>query len=84
MCISRVWTAKSYIDYHVAFSPILLGYSYQPLVKRVNDAIKSCDLFGVGMTEFEIELAKELWLFRHFNGQLGEIKWVRKDRDHER
>lgn len=51
---------NEYIDYHAAFGPILLGHSYEPVSRRVLDALQEIDLIGVGTTEWEIRLAQKI------------------------
>lgn len=50
---------KRYIDYRLAFGPIILGHSYPPVVERVQEAIKHGTLFA-WTTEPEIELAEKI------------------------
>lgn len=51
---------KRYIDNHAAFAPIVLGHCYPEVVKRVVETIQQTDLYGVGTTELELELAKKI------------------------
>lgn len=49
-----------YIDYHAAFGPFVLGHCHPFVTERVREAIGSTDLFGVGATELEAELAEKI------------------------
>src|SRR5690554_2884851 len=49
-----------YIDYHAAFGPFVLGHAYPAVVDRVKEAISTMDLFGVGATEPEVQLAEKI------------------------
>ncbi len=49
-----------YIDYHAAFGPFVLGHCYPSVTERVREAIGHSDLFGVGATEGEVELAEKV------------------------
>lgn len=67
LCIRRaqgayLWdeNAKRYIDFHAAFSPIVLGHCYPAVVERVVETIRQADLYGVGTTYLEVELAKKI------------------------
>lgn len=67
LCVRRGWGAyfedhdgRRYIDYHSAYGAILLGHSYGPVVERVAAAAQDTVLFGVGVTEGEVELARKL------------------------
>ncbi len=66
MVISRgegtyIWDAdgKRYIDYRLAFGPIILGHSYPPVVKRVQEAIQHGTLFA-WTTPLEIDVAERI------------------------
>ncbi len=56
-----IWDAddKRYIDYRLAFGPIILGHSYPPVVKRVQEAIQHGTLFA-WTTPLEIEVAERI------------------------
>jgi glutamate-1-semialdehyde 2,1-aminomutase len=49
-----------YIDYHGAYGPILLGHSYPAVNERVRAVMDEQVLFGVGVTELEVELAEKV------------------------
>jgi len=51
---------KKYIDYHAAYGAILLGHSYPAVTERVIKAVNDSVLFGVAVTEPEVELARKL------------------------
>ena len=51
---------KTYIDYHLAYSPIILGHAYDPVDDAVCEAVRDGVLFGVGVTEREVELAERI------------------------
>lgn len=56
-----IWDAdgKCYIDYRLAFGPIILGHSYPPVVKRVREAIGNGTLFA-WTTPLEIQVAERI------------------------
>lgn len=67
LCVRRsrgayLWDVddKRYIDYHAAFSPIILGHAFPAVIDRVIDTIKRTDLYGVSTTELELEVAKKI------------------------
>jgi glutamate-1-semialdehyde 2,1-aminomutase len=51
---------NQYIDYHAAFGPFVLGHCYPSVNAKVIEAIGRADLFGVGATELEVELAQKI------------------------
>jgi len=51
---------RSYIDFHAAFGPILLGHNFPAVNSKVAEAMQEIDLVGVGTTELEIELARRI------------------------
>src|SRR5918997_1225859 len=51
---------RRFIDYHAAYGAILLGHSHPAVVARVADAIERTVLFGVGVTEAEVALARKI------------------------
>jgi glutamate-1-semialdehyde 2,1-aminomutase len=51
---------RSYIDYHAAYGPIVLGHSYPDVIAAVKCTIDNTVLFGLGVTEAEYELATKI------------------------
>lgn len=51
---------NKYIDYHAAFGPFVLGHCFPSVTKKVTETIQNADLFGVGATEYEVELATKI------------------------
>ncbi len=51
---------NSYIDYHAAFGPIILGHNFEAVNRRVREVMQRVDLVGVGTTDLEIELARKI------------------------
>ncbi|CDQ38677.1 aspartate aminotransferase family protein [Virgibacillus salexigens] len=49
-----------FIDYQAAFGPFILGHNYPYVNNKVTETIARTDLFGVGTTDIEIELAKKI------------------------
>jgi glutamate-1-semialdehyde 2,1-aminomutase len=49
-----------YVDYHAAYGAVFLGHSHPAVVGRVAEATRDAVLFGVGVTEAEVELARKL------------------------
>lgn len=56
-----VWDVdgKRYIDYRLAFGPIILGHGYGPVVERVAEAIQHGTIFA-WTTPLEIEVAERI------------------------
>lgn len=54
------WNDKRYIDYNAAWGPHILGYNHPVVVEAVQKAVANYDLYGVGVTELEIELAERV------------------------
>jgi glutamate-1-semialdehyde 2,1-aminomutase len=51
---------RRYTDYHAAYGAIFLGHSDPEVNERVARAIEHRVLFGVGVTEAEVELARRI------------------------
>ena len=51
---------RRYTDYHAAYGAIFLGHSHPAVTERVAGAIRDTVLFGVGVTEAEVALARKL------------------------
>jgi len=51
---------NSYLDYHAAFGPIVLGHNDPAVNAAVVEALKGVDMVGVGVTEREVELAEKV------------------------
>jgi glutamate-1-semialdehyde 2,1-aminomutase len=51
---------RRFVDYHAAYGAILLGHSHPAVVERVARAIQTTVLFGVGVTEAEVALARKI------------------------
>ncbi|MFZ2052040.1 MAG: aspartate aminotransferase family protein [Solirubrobacteraceae bacterium] len=51
---------RRYTDYHAAYGPIVLGHSHPTVIERVTEAIRDTVLFGLGVTEAELELARKI------------------------
>ena len=51
---------RRYIDYHAAYGAIFLGHSHPAVTERVSRAMRERVLFGVGVTEAEVELAGKI------------------------
>jgi glutamate-1-semialdehyde 2,1-aminomutase len=67
MCFARgqgayLWdvAGRRYIDYHAAYGAILLGHSHPAVTERVAAVIGERVLFGVGVTEGEVALARKI------------------------
>jgi glutamate-1-semialdehyde 2,1-aminomutase len=58
----RIETAdgRRLIDYHAAYGAVLLGHAYPPVVQSVAEAVRDGVLFGLGVTEPEVELAERI------------------------
>ena len=56
-----IWDADDnrYIDYRMAFGPVILGHGYQPVVDRVAEAIQGGNLFA-WTTPLEIDVAERI------------------------
>ena len=51
---------RTYIDFHAAFGPPLLGHGDADVDRAAAEAVRRVDLMGVGITELEVELAERL------------------------
>ncbi len=51
---------RSYVDFHAAFGPPLLGHGDADVDRAAAEAIRRVGLMGVGITELEVELAERL------------------------
>ena len=51
---------NTYLDYHAAFGPIVLGHNDPTVNAAVVEALNGPDMVGVGVTEREIELAEKV------------------------
>ena len=51
---------QSYLDYHAAFGPIVLGHNHPQVNQAVSDAMRQIDIIGAGVTEAEIRLAEAI------------------------
>jgi glutamate-1-semialdehyde 2,1-aminomutase len=51
---------RRYIDYHAAYGAIFLGHSHPAVTERVSRAMRETVLFGVGVTEAEVALARKI------------------------
>ena len=51
---------RRYIDLHAAYGAIILGHSHPAVTERVARAMTDRVLFGVGVTEAEVELAERI------------------------
>lgn len=49
-----------YLDYHAAFGAILLGHNAPVVDSAVQKVIGKIDMFGLGVTELEVELAQRV------------------------
>src|SRR3954451_24147541 len=51
---------RRYVDYHAAYGAVFLGHSDPGVNARVAAAMRDTVLFGVGVTEAEVELARAI------------------------
>jgi glutamate-1-semialdehyde 2,1-aminomutase len=51
---------RRFVDYHAAYGAIFLGHSHPAVIERVSAAMRESVLFGVGVTEAEVELARRI------------------------
>jgi glutamate-1-semialdehyde 2,1-aminomutase len=51
---------RRFVDYHAAYGAVFLGHSHPAVTARVAHAIETTVLFGVGVTEAEVALARKL------------------------
>lgn len=51
---------QTYLDYHAAFGPIVLGHNDPAVNEAVRRALDGPDMVGVGITEQEIRLAEKV------------------------
>jgi len=51
---------NKYVDLNAAWAACILGHRYDEVDNAVIDAIKDCDLIGLGTTEYEVALAEKI------------------------
>jgi len=51
---------REFIDFHAAYSAVILGHSHPAVTEAVSRAVESRVLFGLGVTDAEVELAELL------------------------
>ncbi|PYI56622.1 aspartate aminotransferase family protein [Paenibacillus flagellatus] len=51
---------NKYIDYQAAFGPFILGHNHPYVNGKVIEALGRTDLYGVGCTDLEVELARKI------------------------
>ena len=51
---------RRYTDYHAAYGAVFLGHSHPEVTERVAHAMRERVLFGVGVTESEVALARKI------------------------
>lgn len=51
---------NTFLDYHAAFGPIVLGHNHPGVNAAVAEALNGVDMVGVGVTEAEIRLAEKV------------------------
>jgi glutamate-1-semialdehyde 2,1-aminomutase len=51
---------KRYLDYHLAFGPLILGHNHARVNAAVRAITERIDLIGVGVTDIEVELAETI------------------------
>jgi glutamate-1-semialdehyde 2,1-aminomutase len=51
---------REFIDFHAAYSAVVLGHSHPEVTEAVSHAIRSRVLLGLGVTDAEVELAERL------------------------
>ncbi len=51
---------NTYIDYHNAFGPVILGHAHPAVVERASAAMRTLDLVGSGFTGGEVALCKKI------------------------
>ncbi|HZV74168.1 MAG TPA: aspartate aminotransferase family protein [Conexibacter sp.] len=59
---SRLWDAdgREFLDFHAAYSAVVLGHSHPAVTAAVAKRIEDLVLVGIGATEGEVELAERL------------------------
>lgn len=50
----------TYVDYHAAYGPVILGHADADVLAAFVDAYRSVDIVGLGVTEVEVELAEKI------------------------
>lgn len=50
----------TYLDYHAAFGPLILGHNHPRVNAAVRDVMERLDIIGAGVTELEVQLAETL------------------------
>ena len=53
-------SGRTYVDYHAAYGPVILGHGDTDVLDAFNSACRQVDIVGVGVTEAEVELAEKI------------------------
>lgn len=58
---ARIWDAdgQEYIDYRLAFGPVILGHGYPAVVERIQEALRGGNIFAM-TTEREVALCERI------------------------
>ncbi len=51
---------NTYIDYHMAFGPLILGHRNEKVVAAVKDQLERGDIYGMGSHELEFDVAEKI------------------------
>ncbi len=51
---------KTYLDYHAAFGPVVLGHNHPRVNAAVHAVIERLGITGLGVTDIEVELAEKV------------------------
>ena len=53
-------SGRTYVDYHAAYGPVILGHGDADVLAAFTAACRRVDIVGVGVTEVEVELAEKI------------------------
>lgn len=53
-------SGTTYLDYHAAFGPLILGHNHPQVNAAVVEAMGRIDIIGAGVTDLEVELAEAI------------------------
>jgi glutamate-1-semialdehyde 2,1-aminomutase len=51
---------RTYVDYHLAYGPVILGHGDSDVLAAVVDTCQRVDIVGLGVTPIEVELAEKI------------------------
>src|ERR1700674_401070 len=59
---SHAWDVddNEYVDYHLAFGPLVLGHCHPKVMEAVKVELESSDIWNAGILESEVQVAEKI------------------------